>query len=107
MTGPGNNLFEVINSNMLLLKLGCQVNDENISKDQRRHSSGLATTRISLERVGSFGVLSRFAWYNLYMYCTARYSWFIDVGLVLEISCFVGHGTRARLSRTFLCKPVL
>ena len=42
-------------------------------------------TRISLEGAGSFGVPSRFAWYNLYVYCTARSSWF-DVGPVLEIN---------------------
>ena len=42
-------------------------------------------TWISLEGSGSFGVLSRFAWYNLYVYCTARSSW-LDVGPVLEMN---------------------
>ena len=42
------------------------------------------STQISLEGTGSFGVLYRFAWYNLYVHCTVRASW-IDVGPVLEM----------------------
>ena len=62
-------------------ELGWRVDDENISNDLRRHSIGLATTTISLEGAGSFSVLSRFAWYYLYVYCTARSSW-SDVGIL-------------------------
>ena len=43
---------------------------------------------IYLEGAGSFGVLSRFSWYNLYVYtvqCTAHSNW-LDVGLVLEMN---------------------
>ena len=42
-------------------------------------------TRISLEGAGSFGVPSRFVWYNLPVYCTARSSW-LEVGPALEMN---------------------
>ena len=38
-------------------------------------------TIITLEGAGLFGVQSRFAWYYLYVYCTARSSW-SDVGIL-------------------------
>ena len=40
-------------------------------------------TRISLEGAGSFGVPSRFVWYNLPVYCTVRW---LDVGPVLKMN---------------------
>ena len=42
-------------------------------------------TSISLKGADLFGVQSSFAWYYLYVYCTARSSW-LDVGPVLDLT---------------------
>ena len=54
-----------------------------------------------LEGTVSFGVPSRFSWYNLCVYCTARSSW-LDVGPVLEMNqtCVVSFRNKTYDGRT-------